>query len=139
MLNLTINTTRQVSTAQMRMTCDPPLFFRVRAYFGVEVSQQMVHWQEGGGQDASEAAKILSQVFVAVSQNGDSYPLASLADMLALRETVEVANPGEGDQFICALLQNFVSNHYNFFTRAGNGSANSSAPLDTGSENEPTP
>lgn len=133
MLNLTINTTRKVSTAEMRMACDPPLYFQVRAYFGVEISQQMVNWQQAGARDAVGAADILSQVFLSVSQNGDSYSLTTPANVLALREAVEANSPGEGDGFLCALLENFVSNHYAFFTKAENGSAPSSPHSDDGS------
>lgn len=133
MMKLTIHTTRQISSADLRLAIDPPLSFEIRSYISYDLNLRLAEWQNAGRNNASEAAALINQLFVSVGQNGHLYPLNSPEAVNALRETIEATNPGEGDNFLIAMLNGFVINHYNFFSIERNGSAPSLPASENGS------
>lgn len=133
MLNLTIHTARRVSSNDLRLAIDPPLFFEVKSYLTFDLNTRLVEWQNAGRSDVGEAADLVSRIFISVGQNGHVYPLHSREAVGELRETIEAGNPGEGDNFIVALLNGFVVSHFSFFSREQTGSALSQPTSGNGS------
>lgn len=140
MLNLKINTTRRISTADMRLALDPPLYFEVKTYINAALNSRMADWEEAGlSRDTETAAEIISQVFISVIQDTVAYPLTTKADALALRDAIEEAGPGLGDEYLAAILTGFIGNHYRFFMTVPPASVSLSPELDTGNSNGNTP
>lgn len=139
MLNLTIHTTRRVSSGDLRLAIEPPLMFEVRGYIAFETNMRLAEWQNAGRSNAAEAAELISLLFVSVSQDGNVYRLDSREAVEALRETIEAQSPGEGDAFIIAMLYGFTVSHFNFFSSGRNGSAISSTERITTAESAATP
>lgn len=136
MLKLRINATRQISTTDLRIAWEPPLFFEVRTYIGADLNGKMADWEQAGSSNAGTAAGLIAECFVAVSQDGQSYPLTTQADVLALRDTIEEAAPGQGDMYLCAILEGFIREHYSFFRRGERSASATSSPV---SENGKAP
>jgi len=115
MLKLKINTTRQINSNDLRIACDPPLYFDVRTFIPPDLVDKIADWERAGSKDFGTGAALLAQVFVSITQDDQTYSLSSPVEVNDLRETIEAANPGQGDGFICAMLEGFTANHYRFF------------------------
>lgn len=136
MLKLKINTTRQITSNDLRIACDPPLLFEVRSFIAPDLVDKIADWERAGSKDANIGAALVAQVFVSVTQDGETYPLTSLSDVGALQETIEAASPGQAGGFICAMLEGFTANHYRFF-RGGPTGLTASPPVSVNGSAQP--
>jgi len=120
MINITYNPTRKITTADLWITCDPPIKFTVR-------TRLPAHWdilnREWGNRDDKEsdpqtAMKLIAEAFLTVAQGNASYELNTIEHVEALRDSIEEGQPGIGNDFICLIAETFAVNHYSFLTLA---------------------
>ena len=116
-MKIIYNPTRVISTADLFDTCDPPIEFAVRTKIGAEWNDRQIRWDEAGAQDVDEAMALVADVFVTVAQGDDQWPLKGIDGVKELRDAVEEANPGAGDEFICGLVSGFSLNHWGWLRR----------------------
>ena len=131
MLKLKIQTTRTVTTDDLRLYCDPPLTFGAVGHIPTTVNNALLDWADKG-YDSTRAVEFVPRLFSSVAQNGTSYPLASKEDAAALREAV-------GDVFLRDLVEGFWNYDYRFFHLKRLVSENSLPDLTTTNGSEPTP
>jgi hypothetical protein len=112
-VELVYNPTRIVSSAELGLTCDP-IEFEVKTSVLRPVRRQLARFEESNYSDAGLACELAGLVFVAWSQNGQKYPF-DRETAEALRAQINDQEPGAGDEFICALVDGFIGNHYGFF------------------------
>lgn len=136
MIKLGNVTTRKVTSGDLKIACNPPLVFEIKTVFPRPVLREAAKWQTDGSSDAGIAATLASRLFVSVSQNGDRYPLGSQEAIEQLRLAIEDQVPGSGDDFICSLLEGFINDHYDFFTKELTGSETLLPPVDDGEKQE---
>lgn len=109
-MELVFNPTRKVTTAELFITCEPPLEFTVKVSIPRSLRLLMSEFSRGDYGDMEQAKQIIARSFVSVTQNGQTYPLDSPEAAEALRVAI-------GDDAILAVAGGFVDNHYTFFTR----------------------
>ncbi len=118
------SSTRVLSTADLGIACDPPLFFTVRANVPPNWARLQLDWEEKGAGDVGLAAELVGQVFVNVWQGTEmQYPIKGKAGADELRQAIEDSSPGEGDNFICHLALAFAREHFRFLARNSAASA----------------
>jgi hypothetical protein len=130
-MNLKAKTVRVVSTDDLELFCDPPLTFEASGRINDKLTAELQQWFKGG-YDPAKTVEFIPQLFMSVSQNGDTYPLTTTADAEALRAAL-------GDGFLLDLVEAFWDYDYRFFARRRAASANSSPALDAGEASKPSP
>jgi len=128
-VNITINITRVLTTADLWMTCDPVVEFEVRTKMTPEWARRIQVWEQETHPGLDEALELIGQSFVSVSQNGERYPLGSREAATELMNAVEASSPGNGEQFMIDLLAGFAANHYSFLAKNLTPSGRQSRPL----------
>lgn len=128
---LKAKTTRIVTTDDLELYCDPPLVFEASGRINDKLTAELKEWYQNG-YDPQITLKFIPQLFLSVSQNGETFPIRSQADAEALREAL-------GDGFLLDLVEAFWDYDYRFFTQRRAASANSSTERGDGSENKPSP
>lgn len=112
-MKLSVQTTRTITTDDMRIFCEPPLTFEGIGYFSPSFVNDLAEWEKNPDDD--RAIKFVSRIFLSVSQNGARYPLSTEADVLALRDAIEEINPGNGNNFLATIVEEYTRAHYRFF------------------------
>lgn len=109
-------TVRVVSTEDLRIPVDPPVFFKVKTVIPRSVHNEIVEWETATNEDISQAKDFLARLFVAVSQNGiEWFTIAGQDGIQELWDSLEADNPGTADDFLLVLFTRFIDNHYSFF------------------------
>jgi hypothetical protein len=114
-VELTYTPTRTVSSRELGLTCDP-IEFTVKTVIPRPIRRLMVEFEQSGYSDTALACQIIGKVFVSARQNGASQPFTQ-EGAEALRASVNETMEGAGDEFVCALVDGFINNHYGFFTK----------------------
>lgn len=122
-MDLLVKTVRTISTDELNIYCEPPLVFSARGYITRAINEQLLAW-DLAGRPISLTLGLLPQLFFSVSVDTQVFPILSQVDSEALRQAIETANPGGGDEFLTALVDGYWVNHYRFFTRRRPASAN---------------
>ena len=131
MLNLTVKTTHVVTTDDLEIFCDPPLTFEAIGRINDKLHNELRAWANKN-HPIGQTVKFVPQLFLNVSQNGNTYPLATDADAEALRGAV-------GDDFLHNLVESFWDYDFLFFRQKRLASANSLQTSAAGNGSEPTP
>lgn len=127
-MNITINITRVLTTADLWMACDPVVEFEVRSRMTPDWARRVTVLEQENQPDVETALELIGEAFVSISQNGERYPLNSKEAATELMSAVEAGNPGSGEQFMVELCLGFASNHYNFLAKNSTTSGRRSQP-----------
>lgn len=60
----------------------------------------IVAFADSNGQDLEAAYQIIGKCLIAISQDGERWPIGSIDQARALRDSVEAQSPGYGDEYI---------------------------------------
>lgn len=112
-MKLKYNPTRTITTADLYNACDPPLVFKVKVRPG-RTWAKLDRDFEGAATEVETAKKLVSMVFLSVSDGENTYPLKTISQVEDLQQAIEELNPGGGDEFISAIAWGFSNNHYNY-------------------------
>lgn len=137
-MKLSVQTTREVSTDSLNIFCDPPLIFKSRGFIAPGLFNEISEWEKKG-HDEKLAVGYISRLFVSFSQNGETFPLTTKEDAMALREAIEESNPGGADGFLSTLIEAYLNEHYRFFRNRLAVSESSLPVSSNGKVKEPTP
>lgn len=116
-MDLKVRTTHTVTTDDLELFCDPPLSFEAVGRVGPKLHNDLLTWSQAG-YPAEQAPGLAAQLFLSVSQDGQSYPLNSPAAATELQNQV-------GDEFIRNLIEAFWDFEYRFFKQKRLASGNS--------------
>lgn len=136
-MKLSVQTTRTITTDELRLFCEPALTFRVKGFISPVLAKDLAEWENT--YEGERAAELISGLFVSVSQGGYEFPLTTKSDVLAFKEAIEESNPGGGDGFLSTLLESYLNEHYRFFRNRLLELGNSLPVSDSGKVKEPTP
>jgi len=126
-VNITINITRVLTTADLWMACDPVIEFEVRSRMPDDWGERALALNREQP-DISEVLELIGQAFVSISQDGERYPLGTTEAARELMDTVETSSPGYGVQFVTDLLLSCVNNHYGYLRKNSTTSGRRSQP-----------
>lgn len=145
-MKLSVQTTRIITTDELRLFCEPALTFRVKGFISPALAKDLAEWENT--YEGERAAELISQLFVSVSartpgvavseQGGYEFPLTTKSDVIAFRDAIEESNPGGGDGFLSTLLESYLNEHYRFFRQKLLELENSSQASSNGKVKEPT-
>lgn len=136
-MKLTYTPYRTVSTADMNITCDPPILFQVKVRLSPEWARMYLAWEEKGADNSDVACKLIGEAFTSVIQGDETYPIEGEKDARELKQAIDESSPGEGDGFICHLLYGFASDHFRFLAR-NSASFERRSGQSNGTEREPS-
>jgi hypothetical protein len=117
MLKLKVKTTHKVTTEELEIFCDPPLTFEAVGNIGPQLWDELRDWSNER-YPPEKAVDFVPKLFVSVSQNGDTYPLATPEQAKALEDAV-------GGEFLSDLVENYWGYEFSFFKKKRAASANS--------------
>lgn len=117
-MNIKYNKTRIVTTADLGIACDPPIYFEVKANVPSHWARLQLDWEEQGADDIGLAINLVGDAFLMAWQDeSEKYLINSRDQVEALRDAIEESSPGEGDNFICHLALTFAREHFRFLAR----------------------
>lgn len=126
MINLVYNATYWIRAEELFDAGGEGIEYEVLSRQSGEWAAMARDWLRNGAEDAGRALDLVALAFVAVRQNGQTWPLGSREQAEALREAIEAQNPGHGDTFICHLALAHYNHH---FARLSDRLGNWRAPL----------
>lgn len=124
-IKLSYNPTYTFSLADAMDASETQMTFEAHSRQASAWSRLTRAWLDDEAQDVGRALEIVGQGIIAVSQDGQRYPLGGREGAEALRDAIEAENPGYGDEFIKNLALGFFNHH---FQRLGEMMGNSSKP-----------
>jgi hypothetical protein len=130
-MKLSVRTTHILTTDDLRIFCDPPLTFEAIGSIDPHTRIELSAWHDSD-YPAQQAVGFIPKLFLSVAQNGQSYPLTTDEDALALQDAL-------GDKFISRLVNAYWDYEYRYFQKKELASANLSPELGTGNRNGSTP
>ena len=128
-MRIKYNPTRIISTADLFIACDPPIQFEVKVRLTPEWAIKAREWDESEGEEIETAIELMSEAFLNVSQDSETFPLNTIKAVKGLRDSIEKDNPGYGNEFIKTIVEMFSNNHFRFLAIASHKSALQSGPL----------
>jgi hypothetical protein len=125
MIKLNYNPTYIFTTADVFDNTEPPIIFESPSRLSPEWAAMTRNWIRDGAKDIGQALEIVGLAIVAVSQNGERFPLEGREGATALRKAIDLSSPGYGDTFI----KHLALGHYNYhFNRLEDKLGNSRQP-----------
>lgn len=112
MMKLKYSPKRTITTAELFDACDPPLTFEVKTKPGHEWAKLDREFDKNGAKDASVAKELISMAFLTVSDGGEIYSIETIDQVEMMGQAIEDNNPGEGNNFLCAMAWSFGRNYY---------------------------
>ena len=122
-MQIKYNPIRTITTADLFIACDPPITFDVKARLSPAWAIKSREWEESDSPDIDTAIELMSESFVSVAQDNETFPLTSIKAVQSLRDSIEQDNEGYGDEFIIHLVEMFSNNHFRFLALASAKSA----------------
>jgi hypothetical protein len=130
LLNLSIRTTMTVTTDDLEIYADPTLTFTSVGRVNDKLHRELAAWSTAG-YPAQQTVEFIPRLFMSMSINGDTHPLATGDDVQELRQAV-------GDEFLANLVESFWDYEYNYFKKKRSVSVSLSPESGTGNGSEPT-
>jgi hypothetical protein len=125
-LKLNYSHKRVITTADLYDATDPPLIFEVLTRPPRVWATIYNDFEKDGAKDPIIARKLISLVFLTVSDEENTYPLNTIEAVAELQAAIEESNPGYGDEFSCNIAWSFGRHYYSFL---GDRLGNSQEPL----------
>lgn len=130
-MKLKAKVTRTITTDDLEIYCDPPLTFEASGRINDKLTAELKQWYQNG-YDPQKTLDLIPQLFLNVSQDGQTYPLESRGDAEALQEAL-------GAGFLVDLVEAFWDYDFRFFQKRLSGSVRSLTALGSGDTSEPSP
>lgn len=89
-----------------------PIIYEACARLGSDWAAMARNWMLDDPDNVDKALEIIGLAIVSVSQGGERFVLNGRAGAEALREAIEVDNPGHGDTFIKHLALGHYALHF---------------------------
>lgn len=100
------------SSGQIFDATETPLSFEAHTRQSSEWAALAHEWIRGGAEDVERALDLIGMAIIAVSQEGQRYPLGGREGAEALRTAIEESSPGSGDTFIKHLALGHYHLHF---------------------------